>query len=316
MQNNNNQKKTKKSTRQPRVAKAVAIKERPAPAAKGSSAVKVGMTDLKSHRVSWITGYTYVGNGTIGATDEVLMQLTSGSSYVNASAGSGVVPVLGSDTVLGKSYVSDVEKHFARKRITSCKLHLVSLQPSTANSMVAYVAPFRGPGPSGDTIYGTGTTAGPVLADVLSSAGAKSAPSWGNLTLDLTPYIPGGSGPKQNEFALNKDGDDASTNWGTGNTDLTMVAPCSFVVSGSNSTSGLRGTRVHMIIIEQVVDLLDFTGGVVNPYPYALTDEEREAREMFDKLMKTSSDSKLLGAWIRLRSLEEKRQPKKKTLCP
>ncbi len=241
------------------------------------------MSDLQAHRISWLTGYTYVGNGTLGATDSVYFAAPNLTAITPASAGAGMVPVLGSDPAIGQTYVSDVEKHYSRKRVRSCKLHFIPVQPSTANSAFVYAGPVRGPGAAGDATLATGTGAAPTVPNVLGMAGSKGFASWEHSTIDLTPFIAGGSGPKQNEFAIGRDGDDASTQWGSGTMDLDMICPCAFVISGTNATAALRGTTLHMIIVEQVVDLLDFIGGAAVPFPESLA--ARAQREEFEKML-------------------------------
>lgn len=231
----------------------------------------IGMSDLSAHRISWIAGYTYVGNGTLGAQDDVFFRLSgSPTTVVNGATGSGMVPILASDGNVGQTYVADIEKHYSRKRVRKTSIQLVSLQPSTANSCVAWIAPVRGPGASGDTIAVATATAAPALANIMGMAGARPVSSWEHGSLDLTPYIAGGSGAKQNEFAISRDGDDASTVWGAGSNDLDLIAPCAFVIGGSNSTAGLRGTNVHAVVVTQVVDFLDFIGGMSLSNPESL----------------------------------------------
>lgn len=241
------------------------------------------MTDLKAHRISWLAGYTLVGNGTLGATDSVYFTAPNQTTITPASAGGGMVPVLGADPAIGQTYVSDVEKHYSRKRIRECRLHFIPVQPSTANSAMVYVGPVRGPGSSGDSLAATGTGAAPTVPNVIGMAGSKGFASWEHASIDLTPYIAGGSGPQQNEFAISRDGDDASSQWGNGNMDLDLICPCAFVISGQNSTPALRGTVLHMIVVEQVVDLLDFIGGVALAFPESLAN--KALRREFEKML-------------------------------
>ncbi len=239
---------------------------------------KIGLNDLQAHRISWVCGYTLVGNGTLGTTDDIFFSPT-GSSIVNGATGGGAVPILGADVSIGQTYVSDVEKHYARKRVRRCLLHLVPLQPSTANSAMVYCAPIRAAGASGDTVLVNTATAAPTVANTLGMAGVVKASSWESVTLDLTPYIAGGYGPQQNEFNISVDG--ASTAWGTGGTDLNGISPTAFVISGVNSTAALRATKLHLVVVEQVVDLIDFLGGNSLPTPLSFEAFERFMREKF-----------------------------------
>jgi len=246
-------------------------------------APRIGMRDLKAHSLSWIAGVVYIGDGTNGATDSVYFECANASLIVPSTSGGGQVPVLGADTRIGATYIADVEKHYSRKVVRKCTATLVSVNPSTANSMVAVIAPVRGCGQAGDTTaFWTATTAAPTMPATLSMAGSKTMASWESGTLDLTPFIAGGSGAKQNEFNISKDGESTATTWGGGDIDLTGISPCAFVVSGKNSTAALRGAYTHYIVIEQVVDFLDFVGGnsvaVPEAFPFArYTQEELRA---------------------------------------
>ncbi len=264
----------------------------------------VGMKDLLCHRVSWIAGYTYVGNGTLGATDSVYFADNSQANIVSAANGGAQVPVLGSDAGIGKSYVSDIEKHYSRKVVRRARLRLESLSPATSNSMMAVVAPIRGCGASGDTTTTTGTTAAPSISNVIGMDGAKSCASYERLEIDLTPYIAGGSGSKQNEFTINRDGDTAGSAWGSGTVDLVGIAPCAFVVGGTNSTAGLRATFVHMVIIDTWCDYLDFIAGMSNPNPLSLVLTKEEASQILRMILvspdKDARNSPLCRTLVRM----------------
>lgn len=227
------------------------------PSAMFSAPGSVGMSDIRGHVISWLVGYTYVGNGTLGATDSLYLLDPTKTYTATAQNGTFNVPLLEGDAVYGESYALDVIKHYARIRRTRMTLTLFTLQPSTTNSCVVLVGPYRGA--SAAAAQSTNTTAGATYANTIAMKGCKSLPSYGSMTLDFTPYIAGGSGPAQNEFAIASQGVDALASiYSTG------VVPCGFTVSGSNSTSGLRGTTVHSVVASVQVDLLDFIGGNVS----------------------------------------------------
>lgn len=244
-----------------------------APAATLTRAPQLGMGDLMAHRIAWLCGFTYVGDGTLGVIDSVYFRPASGASGVAGAFGDSqaVVPILSSDTVVGQTYLRDIEKYYARKRVRTTKLHLVPFNTSTANSAQIFVAPIRGPGSAGDTVV-SATPLSLTVANTLGMNGVKNAACWSQVAVDLTPYIAGGSGAKQNEFAVSRTGDDVSTAWGAGAMDLTNICPCSFSIAGNNSTAALRGTNVHYVIVEQVIDLLDFLGGNSLARPLAFTE--------------------------------------------
>jgi len=234
---------------------------------------KVGMRDLMAHEISFLAGYVYVGNGTLGATDGVYYENVAKNKIATPYSGGSAthVPILPGDAEVGASYVKDIDKHFARKRIRSLHAELHSLQPATSNSMVVQLSPVRGAGSASDTRLTTGTTAGATLAATIAMDGSKSCTSWEGLDLDLTPFIAGGSGAKQNEF--NNDAQDAlGTPW-DGQLDLNQVVPACLVVAGQNNTTALRGTQTHMIVIRIVLDYLDFIAdAVTGSFPSAVLD--------------------------------------------
>jgi hypothetical protein len=232
------------------------------------------MTDIRSLRVAWTAGYTFVGDGTNGIADSVYFQTVTGT-YLMAglTAGvSGFVPVVSGDTQLGATYLSDIEKHFARKIIKRMWIHLDSLQPSTSNNMMCVVGIARG-GSGTEAAQGnvlaTATTPANTVTNVLSMKGSFPVDSWESKSCEITDFIAGGSGARQNEFQVG-----STTASGTivvaGSTsgfDGIGTVPSCFAIAGNSTTSGLRNTRVHQVVIEQELDLLDYVGGmaVVNP---------------------------------------------------
>lgn len=232
-----------------------------APAAVSIKGMRVGMSDLLNHTISWLTGFIYVGNGTLGATNSVYF-CDSTKTYTILKN----IPVAGSDSLLGASYISDIEKHYARKRINTQKLTLLPLFPSTANSMTVIVAPEKGPGGTYEVNSHTDTTAANLYTNVLSMNRAKQVSSWEQLDIDLTPFIAGGSTGRQNEFSIDSLTGTADE-VGLNNTNSLGVIPTTFAVSGNNSTTALQGTVTHAVVITQNVDLIDFLGGQVDPEP-------------------------------------------------
>jgi hypothetical protein len=173
------------------------------PAAVRTVATRRGMSDIRGHRMAWTLGFIYVGNGTNGTTNAVLFQTNTGTYSAGAETHSAVIPIVGGDSQLGKSYINDVQKHFGRKVIKKMWLHLDALVPSTGSAMMIAVAPIRGVGQCSKTIFYPLATAGATanaLDSVLSCKDAITCDSFEHKTLDITAYIAGGSGPLQNEF--------------------------------------------------------------------------------------------------------------------
>jgi len=230
---------------------------------------RIGFSDLRSHRISWILGYTFVGDGTRGAANAVLF-LTNMGTYITGNgagpAAQGAVPILSSDTQLGATYCSDIEKHYSRKVIKRMWVHVASLQPATSNNMMAVVAVSRGPGLAQQGVQAVQATSvnAQGFTNVMSMNNAMTVDSFETKSMDVTQFIAGGSGAKQNEFELAQAGV-ATTVIQAGQTaivdELEGLAPASLIVSGNSTTAGLQNTKVHAIIIEQEIDLLDFVGG-------------------------------------------------------
>lgn len=226
-----------------------------------SMPMQAGMSDVRNHRLCWLVGYTYVGNGTLGATDSVyLADVTKTYTVVTVAASGSNVPIAPGDSVLGASYATDVIKHFSRMRVNDLKLAVVSLHPSTSNDMVAILAPQAG----GVNIGGisASTNAAIAYSNVISMQGVASVPSWGSTIIELKSYIRGGSGAQQNEFSIDSYQYATATSGGP-TTDYLGVIPATFAVSGNNTSTGLRGSFVHAVYACLTVDLIDYIGGDV-----------------------------------------------------
>jgi hypothetical protein len=228
------------------------------------------MGNKMAHCISWLAGYIYVGNGTLGATDGVYY-LDVSKTYTLV----GQVPILGADQLVGQVYVKDEIKHYARIRIRRQRLRLISLQPSTANNMAVYIAPVRGTGDSPNCSANTNTTAALTVANTISMDDSTPTPSYDSFERDISKDIAGGSGAAQNEFDVAAG---VTSNVGTGGS-YTMVAPTCLCVSGINSTTALRGTQTHMVVIDQIVDILDFLGGNTPTNPEGLVAATAQPKE-------------------------------------
>jgi len=210
----------------------------------------MGISNIRDLEIGYLAGYTYVGNGTLGADDSVyLVDPTVASTVI------GGLPIVPADATFGQSYVADVEKHFARKVVHDIRVEFSSLNPSTSNSMVINVGPHRGGDVDGTTAMDT--TAANSQAAVMGMQDQMQLASWQSGCLEMRNYIAGGAGSLQNEFDINSAG-----NTTTFNDSITALAPAGFYVSGSSSTSSLRGTKVHAVIVYIRLSYLDFLGGM------------------------------------------------------
>lgn len=242
-----------------------------------SRITRTGVSDIRHLRVSWVAGYTYVGNGTAGATNGVYFLCGGNSSRFaiqgNTTNSSGQVPILSSDLDVGAPYVSDIEKHFSRKCIHRMWVHVDSLQPSTSNNMMAVIGFSRGSNGLTFSIPRTAagfTNAANSVQNVMSMKGAFTIDSWEHQTVDITEFIAGGSGAKQCEFDIGSNLSAASVYASSGNSttvDGDMLVPACFAVAGNNTTTGLQGTNVHQITFEQEVSYLDYLGGMAQSDP-------------------------------------------------
>lgn len=228
--------------------------------------------------MAWTLGFIYVGNGTNGTTNAVLFQTNTGTYIAGAETHSAVIPIVGGDSQLGKSYINDVQKHFGRKVIKKMWLHLDALVPSTGSAMMIAVAPIRGVGQCSKTIFYPLATAGATanaLDSVLSCKDAITCDSFEHKTLDITAYIAGGSGPLQNEFNVSAPYEGttspgttiviSSNDEGDSNFSLSDIVPACIVVGGNNTVAAYQGVQMYEVVIEQEVDLLDYVGGFSDP---------------------------------------------------
>lgn len=234
---------------------------------------KPGVSNLMKIRLSWVTGFTYVGNGVSGSANAVYF-LTQDSVWITrgfAANSSGLTPIASADTNLGQTYAADIEKHFQRKVIHRMWIHVDSLQPSTANNMMAILSISRGPGGMAYSIPITAATAAisaNTVGNVASMTGAFTVDSWESKTCEISQFIAGGSGSRQNEFEISgSPGANAIPNiYNTSATppviDGDGLIPACFAVAGNSTTATLAGTKVHQITIEQEVSLLDYIGGM------------------------------------------------------
>lgn len=252
---------------------------RQAPISRRTALSGLGMSDLMGHRVSYLTGYVYVGNNTLGDNDSVYFLTADAATTVT-----GNIPIAPADSIVGAPYVNDVEKHYARKRYRQVKLRLVPAYPSTAISMEAMIAPRRGGGSLNASGLQSGTENAFAAQSVLSMAGNKTAASWEEMEIDMTDFIAGGSGAKQNEFDIDNAFNTNTSIMTTADTSGLGVVPCSFAVSGSylDGTPSLRGKISHYVIIDVIEDLLDFVGlnTVIDPVGKGSAAQRQSGLEM------------------------------------
>lgn len=214
------------------------------------------MGDIRAHRMRWLAGYLYVGNGTLGVQDDIYFVPNTTS---NTTVYVGALPFDGADAVFGASYVADVLKHYSKKIIRSGTLRIRPYGfgcSSTSGANIA-VAPIRS-----DTIgYSTSTdakTSGTAFSAVVGMKGAMQAPSWAGIEIPMTPFIASAAGTK--EFLNFRDSATPTDLQG-------MAVPASWAVGGTNTSAGNRGNVVASVEGEWVCDLVDFVGGFTASVP-------------------------------------------------
>jgi len=213
------------------------------------------------HRVSWVAGGIFVGDATLGASNGVYFCSVDGTTICAQTGRTPFIPIAGQDDSFGATYVKAIFELYRRVRYRSIKVHFIPLQSSTANNLTLTAAPVRGsPGYHEIATFSTGATVAPASqAAVMSMNGSRTRDSFEQLDLDLTPFIAGGSGPKQNEFAVA--GEDSKISGDETALYIGRIPAC-FVVSGNSTVGGIRGTVTHYVVVEAVVDLYDFVGAI------------------------------------------------------
>lgn len=241
-----------------------------------------GLPDIRGLKFRYATGAMWCGGvsggSNYGQTGNVYFT-TSGATpppQIQAPNGSTVVyvPILPADTNstssgvgFGVSYMTDILKHFARVRFNALSVHYepFAAGSSTTSNCTMAMAPYRGPVTSfvnASNPYLLTSTPTSISANntnyVASSRDGVTFPSWQSMSLNLTPYIAGGSGAKQNEFPVN-------TLASVGPGIITPLAvPCAFSIGGSYSGSALDTSYIAQVWVEANIDLLDFVGVLPN----------------------------------------------------
>lgn len=239
--------------------------------------IRPGMRDITRHRMVCLIGSTWVGNGVSGTLNSVYFITQSGTWIIQgrASGSSGMVAIAPSDRDVGQAYISDVQKHYARLRVNRMWIHVETLHPNTSNDMVAVFGIFRGPGAAASSIPITAATAAissNLYGQVASMADSFRCFSWESCSKEITQFIAGGSGARQNEFDIQGYNPNSVaglyvTSGSPPSIDATALVPACLAVGGSSTTVALQGSVVHQIYIEQEVDLLDNVAFMANNVP-------------------------------------------------
>lgn len=231
-----------------------------------------GISDIHGLTLSYVAGTVCVGNGTVGIADQCSfypganITTVTGNSYASNLApvapANGTVSQISAGVAWGRSYIEDIWKHFARKRYHSIRVRYVpsGTGSNTINGITIAAAPYRGSA----AVYSVSNTNGGSLSEesILSMKGSLQCPSYEPFEIDLTPYIAGGSGSKQNEFFVDTYNIGSYPTSGSSG----AIVPACFVFGGRSVTAAVRGFPVGKILVTMVVDLLDFTGNLFSSF--------------------------------------------------
>jgi len=191
----------------------------------------MGISDLRAVNFAYQMGYVWIGNGTLGTNDNVYFADSSATYTVT-----GVVPILPADATLGASYITNVWKQFARVVYHRIRVHImpVAAAVSSSTTIDVVLAPFRGG--SGVPVFKTDTTAGNSAVSAVGFSGAVQFDMWQGISMDITKFIAGGSGTRQNEFNVASSVASTSETATTG----TLIAPCGLFFAGDSTGSSYR----------------------------------------------------------------------------
>lgn len=228
----------------------------------------LGMKDMDV-TARYIAGYARVGNGTNGAAGAVYFEPTE-SPLVGPYTCPELVPISPSDNStittgigFGTAWMNQLSQLFRRRRYDNLHLQILpyGVGSSSTSGAQLSVAPYRGsavftgvPATAGSAYHAqlAATTAPLPQATVLSAKGSQSFPSWQPITIDMTDFIAGGSGARQNEFLIGTD-----PGLSPNGTPFANVPAC-FAVTGSAPVA-LNGERIAVFIVTARMGLLDFS---------------------------------------------------------
>jgi len=241
-----------------------------------------GFDDIMRQRFSYQAGFVYVGNNTLGKSGGVYAVENTQTDLLT-----NWIPIMPPDALLGQSYIADVWKHYARVRYHAIKLHVmpISIGNATSTQLDVVLAPYRG-GAIAPTLTTT-TTAANNTGNVIGQSGSMQFNIWCGATMDLTPYIAGGSGAKQNEFNIPNSVAITSSTVTTNS----LVSPAGWILAGDTVASTYDGAYLGRMYCEVLVDLLDFTGGFTEANPEVTAAREMSRKRFRDcKIDGTSKD--------------------------
>ncbi len=175
----------------------------------------------------------------------------------------GLLPIAPADPIIGRSYVTDLMKHYSRRVYTKIKVFCTPELTNTGLNGLFAIAAARG----GNDTDNCASSAANSLAtfsdtDIMTMKDATPFRVYDSIEYDASWAIAGGSGPLQNEFAVGNMTGNASTVVDQ-LVDGDGLVPCCLFMGGS-STAFSSGSNVvsHRVIIQMTLHLLDYRGNV------------------------------------------------------
>jgi len=209
-----------------------------------------GMSNFRT-RFEYLANYVYLGNGSLGSAGSVYA-LNAGSSKTIIDN----VPVSPPDTEVGMSIISDIWKHFPRKRYHKIALEYRPWGQGTSSASTANITltPLCGGGYT-FTLKTDATAPFYGLAANLGTPGTIAFPSWQTATVDLTKYICSLSGT--NDFTNSASSVSSIWDFTSDRTAPASEIPCAYRVGG-NGGAVAGGSILGLIVISVDVTLEDF----------------------------------------------------------
>jgi len=228
-----------------------------------------GMSDIPDFTIAYNAADIVLGGATATTAPGTL-----GTAYWLPRATSnfllniGLLPVAPSDNSIGRTYVTDLMKHYTRRVITRVRVIGTSEQSNTTSVGLFAIAASRG---GSDAIDCTSNVSASIATnsdtDIMTMKNAKPFRVYDNFVYDASWAIAGGTGAKQNEFNVNRTTAGSTV---VGNlVDGTGLIPCCIWMGGSSSSLATTGQNIvtHRVIIEVTLHLLDYRGSVTTPNP-------------------------------------------------
>lgn len=223
-----------------------------------------GLRDIKGLEFNAYLADIYIGNGTLGTNDTIYFRWVDGGGTARVQNLYPMAPGnWGASGGFGVTYINDMFKHFRRKTYR----RLVAVyEPrgggaSTATGQDITFAPMAGGEENflSATFSSTTTLTGFSIGAIRSMKGGVTTPLWQRWICDMMPYARNPAGTKT--FSIESEASNANALADGLNA---QAIPCSLAIAGTNALgTTARGTVIGQLVVHGVVDLEDFTGGLL-----------------------------------------------------